>query len=95
MPGSLFPPGLGTACPTSPGAALTAWYPLFLFPGRVCCVCVCCMLFSERNNYRATSRNPFEMMVAPLAKLLVLLSLVQLAFSQASVLAGVPSCAVR
>jgi hypothetical protein len=34
-------------------------------------------------------------MVAPWAKLLVLLSLVQLAFSQASVLAGVPSCAVR
>ncbi|KAG6354991.1 hypothetical protein INS49_004072 [Diaporthe citri] len=33
-------------------------------------------------------------MVAPLAKLLVLLSLVQLAFTQASVLAGVPSCAL-
>ncbi|KAK7697424.1 hypothetical protein SLS64_013562 [Diaporthe eres] len=33
-------------------------------------------------------------MVAPLAKLLVLLGLVQLAFTQASVLAGVPSCAL-
>lgn len=61
------------------------------FPGRVCWLHV---VFSERNDCRAHHATCFATMVAPLAKLLVLLSLVQLAFTQASVLAGVPSCAV-
>lgn len=70
---------------------LTAWSPLFL--SLVCVCCACCV--SERNDSRAHhARNLFTTMLAPLAKLLVLLSLVQLAFTQASVLAGVPSCAV-
>lgn len=70
---------------------LTAWSPLFLSLA----VCVLHVVFSERNDCRAPHATCFATMVAPLAKLLVLLSLVQLAFTQASVLAGVPSCAVR
>lgn len=57
-------------------------------------VCVLHVVFLREERLPSTSRNPFATMVAPLAKLLVLLSLVQLAFTQASVLAGVPSCAV-